>query len=277
MLALGAPLLVTACGDREGTGSTALGPSRPAGASGAGGGTGSPCRKVPEDHDGDGVVHYYVEAGCTGSGTLEVNPSQDCDDDDPTVQVWRYHDADGDGEGAGTAECMPSGDLPGYSEFGSDCDDADPARSSSTIEVPGDGIDQDCSGRDLEPCSDTNTYCPCSVNPRCALAPGEPCDGIDLAIGAVVGCFDGSEAIDDYFFIANPGSRDFSGKIVLAQGTWGDIFTATIPAGGATVGRRLVLGGDPNAPLTVSTPDGVDCNPDNDAYPGTDAVAATCP
>jgi hypothetical protein len=275
MLALGAPLLVAACGDREGIASKALGPSHPGGASGASGGTGSLCPKVPEDHDGDGVVHYYVEAGCMG-GTLEINNDQDCDDDDPAVQVRRYRDEDGDGDGAGTAECVPSGDLAGYSDSGADCDDADPARSSITIEVPGDGIDQDCTGGDLEPCSDTNTYCPCSVDPRCALEPGEPCDGIDLAVGAVVGCFDGSEAFNDYFFIANQGSRDFSGKLVLTQGTWSDVFTATIAAGEATAGRRLTLGGDPNVPLTVSTPDAVDCNPDNDAYPAADAVA-TCP
>lgn len=277
VLALAAPVLVAACGDREGTRTTGLEPGRRAGASGAGG-TGVPCTKTEEDHDGDGVPTTYVPEGCTGGITLEIRGNQDCNDDDPSVQVWRYLDEDGDGDGAGTAECVPSGE-PGYSEFGSDCDDADPAVSSHTIEVPGDGIDQDCSGRDLEPCSDTNTNCPCSANPRCALEPTEPCDGVDLAIGSIVGCFDGSEAIKDHVFVVNQGTRDFSGTFVLARGTWNSgVLAATIPAGGATVGIGLYLGGDAaSVPLTVSMPDGVDCNPDNDAYPGADAVAATCP
>lgn len=275
MLLLGAPVLVAACGDREGTGTTGLEPGRRAGASGAGG-TGMQCTHTYEDRDGDGVSSLSVgPPGCTG-GTLELVPI-DCDDHDPSVQARRYLDADGDGEGAGAAVCVASAE-PGYSESGSDCDDHDPAVSSHTIEVPGDGIDQDCSGRDLEPCSDTNTNCPCSVNPRCALEPTEPCDGVDLAIGAVVGCFDGSEAIEDYLFIVNQGTRDFAGTFVLTRGMWeSDVLAATIPAGGATVGIGRYLGGDPNEPVTISTPDAIDCNPDNDAYAGADTAGTKCP
>jgi hypothetical protein len=275
MLLLGAPVLVAACGDSEGTGNAGLEPGRRAGASGAGG-TGMTCTHTYEDRVGDGVPRLSVgPPGCVGE-TLEF-VLIDCDDDDPSVQVRKYLDADGDGDGAEAAACVAS-DEPGYSESGSDCDDADPAVSSHAIELPGDGIDQDCSGSDLEPCSDTNTSCPCGVNPRCALEPTEPCDGVDLAIGAVVGCFDGGEAIEDYTFIVNQGTRDFSGTFVLSRGMWeSDVLAATIPAGGTTVGIGRYLGGDPNAPLTISTSDAVDCNPDNDAYPGKDAVGSKCP
>ncbi|HEX5098351.1 MAG TPA: MopE-related protein [Polyangiaceae bacterium] len=271
MLLLSVPVLVAACGDREGTGTAGLEPRRP-GASGAGG-TEVPCTETHEDRDGDGVPHLYGPA-CPGTLFLW---KEDCDDDDPSVQEWRYPDADGDGDGAEAAACLAS-DATGYSASGSDCDDADPAVSSHTIEVAGDGIDQDCSGSDLEPCSDTNTNCPCSVNPRCALEPTDPCDGVDLAIGAIVGCFDGGEAIEDYIFIVNQGTDDFSGTFVLTRGTWeSDVLAATVPAGGATVGIGRYLGGDPNEPVTISTPDAVDCNPDNDAYPGEDAVGSKCP
>ncbi|MEZ4293556.1 MAG: sulfatase-like hydrolase/transferase [Polyangiaceae bacterium] len=49
------------------------------------------------------------------------------------LESWT--DRDGDGEGAHFG--------------GSDCDEGDPARSSRAVEIPGDGIDQDCDGADL--------------------------------------------------------------------------------------------------------------------------------
>ncbi len=75
---------------------------------------------------------------------------QDCDGKD---SMTCYVDGDGDGVGA-TAKIVAVGSCvgAGWSTSGGDCDDGDPARHPGAVEVPDDGIDQDCSGADSVTC-----------------------------------------------------------------------------------------------------------------------------
>ncbi len=148
------------------------------------------------DDDGDGYgVDAFVEVACDApSGFAGV--SGDCDDADPGVHpfaaelcdgvdqdcdgvvdddavdvgVW-YGDQDGDGYGGDElveAACEPAD---GYVDNDADCDDANPDVYPGAVDVPDDGVDQDCDGadastgdpvdtadgsRDWEPTSDTS-------------------------------------------------------------------------------------------------------------------------
>jgi hypothetical protein len=94
--------------------------------------------RCDEDEDGEGIDHPL----CDG---------QDCDDSDP--DVWsgapeRCNGVDDDCDGVVPAdEVDADGDGAWLCE---DCDDGDPGVSPSTVEIPYDGVDQDCSGGDLE-------------------------------------------------------------------------------------------------------------------------------
>jgi hypothetical protein len=109
------------------------------------------------DADGDG---YAACEECDDARTA-VNPGadevcngrdDDCDgglDNDATdTEVW-YLDADGDGY-ANPAESATACDAPeGYiASTLADCDDADATSRPDGVEVPDDGIDQDCDGSD---------------------------------------------------------------------------------------------------------------------------------
>jgi formylglycine-generating enzyme required for sulfatase activity len=75
----------------------------------------------------------------------------DCDDSDPDIYPGapeRCNDKDDDCDGE-TDEGLLDLDLDG-SPACKDCDDYDPARAPHLVEIPYDGIDQDCSGFDLE-------------------------------------------------------------------------------------------------------------------------------
>ncbi|MDQ3036075.1 MAG: hypothetical protein M3Y87_26980 [Myxococcota bacterium] len=58
-----------------------------------------------------------------------------------------YYDAGSDAEAALCDDF--SNDLDDDAHCGAaDCDETDPDRNTSALDVPGDGIDQDCSGND---------------------------------------------------------------------------------------------------------------------------------
>ena len=84
------------------------------------------------------------------------------DDDDkvaPASLLSYYPDADGDGYGDETAfpalSCDPP--TPDAVDDGTDCDDADPTVHPYALEIPFDGIDQDCDGADAEVDPDTDS------------------------------------------------------------------------------------------------------------------------
>ncbi|MEZ4462963.1 MAG: putative metal-binding motif-containing protein [bacterium] len=106
-----------------------------------------PCLANCADRDLDG---FGDGAGCRG---------EDCDDTTAAVNPWQSEIC-----GDGIDQDCRGGDLPcrmdcldrdldGFGEgagcINTDCNDADPSVNPGARDLPGDGIDQDCDGRDL--------------------------------------------------------------------------------------------------------------------------------
>ena len=120
------------------------------------------------DEDGDGVggdtTTTAMDEGCDDAATV----TGDCDDSDPDAfpgapeipgagvdadcdgALSCVLDADGDGWGAAGGIPVPATtedcSAPGESPSADDCDDADPAIHPEAQELPGNAIDEDCSG-----------------------------------------------------------------------------------------------------------------------------------
>ena len=108
---------------------------------------------------------------CQGGTDINGNPTSnrrgDCDDNDPAVNpgapppnncdssiVTCYHDVDGDGFGdmnrpSFTAERVTCEANPLYTTEPGDCNDNDPTIKPGAVEIPNDGVDQDCDGYEL--------------------------------------------------------------------------------------------------------------------------------
>ncbi len=101
---------------------------------------------IPEDcNDADDTIHPVNADDCDGI-------DNDCDgtvDEDATL-TDHYPDVDGDGYGDMSAQptgfCTDPGD--GWTSSNDDCDDSDANANPGGTEIPYDGIDQDCDGRD---------------------------------------------------------------------------------------------------------------------------------
>ena len=101
------------------------------------------------DNDCDGTTDEGTELyDDDGDGFDEA--SGDCNDADPMISPiatesadWIDNDCDGVID-EGTTYGDDDGD--GYSEFGGDCDDTDPNVSPATMEIAGNGVDDDCDG-----------------------------------------------------------------------------------------------------------------------------------
>lgn len=87
--------------------------------------------------DDDASVHPFAAEPCDGV-------DNDCDEmiDDGAPEF--YPDVDGDGVGAGAPVAACEIPASGYSMWGGDCDDADPAVAPSFSETPYNDVDDDC-------------------------------------------------------------------------------------------------------------------------------------
>jgi hypothetical protein len=127
---------------------------------------------VDADHDGYGSPTPVVGEGSCKAPGLAVSTT-DCDDSSDDVHPGAVEVADDgidqDCDGKDGSLCYSDGDQDGYgrvvktvpagtctgaqvSELGDDCRDADPASHPGATEIVGDGIDQDCSGKDSVRC-----------------------------------------------------------------------------------------------------------------------------
>ncbi len=164
-----------------------------------------------QDLDGDGYGDGPPIESCSSPGPDYVMVQGDCDDTDASIYpaapevcdgvdndcdglvdenagggLVVFEDLDGDGFGGQPLQdCTPPG-VPGTTTMGGDCDDLDPTVNPAAVEIPGDGIDQDCDGLDDEdPAEDADGdgfpfFEDCNDSDA-TVFPGAPelCDGID--------------------------------------------------------------------------------------------------
>jgi len=78
---------------------------------------------------------------------IDNNCNEAIDEGLPTLTYYLDNDNDGYGDDSSAIErCAPPD---GYIETGNDCDDSNPSINPDAIDIPNNGIDEDCDGEDL--------------------------------------------------------------------------------------------------------------------------------
>lgn len=264
-------LFTVACGDKDTVPSD--GDSGAADGTDGTGGTEIPDPLTDLDHDG-----YFSDVDCDDNDYRRYpGAEEECDgiDNDCDEEVDEGFDLDGDGYVS--AEICEAGD---------DCDDDDPNINPGRADVPYNGIDEDCDGRDLLDADldgfDSNEHGGNDCNDADATVyPGAPevakdsidqnCDGLDLLDGDgdgydADGEFGGDDCDDDDPSV-NPGAWDWMNDTVDADCDGRDGDGESIEDIGLTLdgttgatgyfGRRVVicdLDGDGVDDLVVGAP-----------------------
>lgn len=146
------------------------------------------------DADGDGFAACEEcddARTATNPDATEVcnDRDDDCDGGIDTLatdaEVW-YADEDGDGyvnPSESVTECDPPQDYAPSTE--PDCDDADATSHPDAVEVPDDGVDQDCDGDDLASAGNEDTGVGSEADCGCVGVPGAPSLGLLLGAAAL--------------------------------------------------------------------------------------------
>jgi hypothetical protein len=238
---------------------------------------------VDLDEDGFGDAPILADDGdCTDA--YEASEPGDCADNDPTShpdadeiaddtidQDCNGVDAtaclgDGDGDGYGSTavvlavdgDCLDAGEVP--PALGGDCDDTSASVHPGATEIPGDSIDQDCSGTDTIECFDDG-------------------DGDGYGDGTILAadgaCDDGSEVAlggdcDDTLASIYPGAAETPNDGIDQDCDGVDMVLCLVDADGDTVGGDdTIVATDGDCVDVGETLTGGDCDDgDPSIWPG---------
>ncbi|MBI3450384.1 MAG: putative metal-binding motif-containing protein [Acidobacteria bacterium] len=233
----------------------------------------------------EGPLNCMKDADNDGYGdsasVLPVVPGSDCDDtkagvfpgateilDDGIDQdcngadtVTCFVDVDGDGFGSGTMTPSTDGDCtdPGESPTGNDCNDASLTIFPGAVEIPNDGIDQDCNGADTISCfMDGDGDGAGGVAATIVLASDGHCDAAQHESATATDCADNDPATHPGAVeVCDGNDNDCSGTVPAAElDTDGDRYVACAPWLDTQGDQPMILGGG-------------DCDPaDIDTFPG---------